>query len=355
MVATSNISIQKRPVSRISEIDFNDLPFGKEVTDHMFIAEYKNGEWTDLRVVPYSNLQISPASPAIHYGQSIFEGLKAYSDGKTNDALVFRPLANLKRLNISGERMGMPPVPEDVYMDGMRALINIDRNWIPKGEGSSLYLRPFLFSNDEYIGIRASLNWLFMIIASPVGKYYSNPVRVKIETKFTRAVAGGTGYAKAGGNYGGAIYPTKLALEQGYHQLIWTDGVEHKYIEESGTMNVMFVIDDVLVTPALSDSILAGITRDSVLTLARARKMKVEERKISVDELVERLSQGRVSDAFGVGTAVTIAPIELIGYEGKDYVLPPVGIRQFSSSILKELESIRRGEAPDPYNWVVKM
>lgn len=355
MVATSNISVQKRAVSRLSEIDFNDLPFGREVTDHMFIAEYKNGEWTDLRIVPYGNLQISPASPAIHYGQSIFEGLKAYSDGKSNDALVFRPLDNLRRLNISGERMSMPAVPEEVFMEGMRALINVDRGWIPKGEGSSLYLRPFLFSNDEYIGIRASLNWLFMIIASPVGRYYSSPVRVKIETKFTRAVGGGTGYAKAGGNYGGAIYPTKLALEQGYHQLIWTDGVEHKYIEESGTMNVMFVIDDVLVTPALSDSILAGITRDSVIQLARKRGMKVEERKIAVDELIDRLSNGRVNDAFGVGTAVTIAPIELIGYEGKDYVLPPVGYRQFSTGILKELESIRRGQAADPFNWVVRM
>jgi len=354
MVATSNISIQKRSVSRINEVDFNDLPFGKEVTDHMFIADYKNGEWTNLRVVPYGNLQISPASPALHYGQSIFEGLKAYSDG-SGDALVFRPLDNLRRLNISGERMCMPPLPEDVYMDGMRALVNLDRNWIPRSEGSSLYLRPFLFSNDEYIGIRASLNWTFMIIASPVGKYYSAPVRVKIETKFTRAVAGGTGYAKAGGNYGGAIYPTKLALEQGYQQLIWTDGVEHKYVEESGTMNVMFVIDDVLVTPALSDSILAGITRDSVLQLARRRGMRVEERKIAVAELVDALANGRVNDAFGVGTAVTIAPIELIGYEGKDYVLPPVGIRQFSTSMLKELESIRRGQAPDPLNWVVKM
>jgi branched-chain amino acid aminotransferase len=355
MVTSSNISIQKRPVSRISEIDFNNLPFGKEVTDHMFIADYKNGEWTDLRIVPYGPLALSPASPALHYGQSIFEGLKAYADGSSKDALVFRPLANLKRLNVSGERMGMPALPEDVYMEGMMALLDLDRDWIPKGDGSSLYLRPFLFSNDEYIGIRASLNWTFMIIASPVGKYYSSPVRVKVETKFTRAVAGGTGYAKAGGNYGGAIYPTKLALEQGYHQLIWTDGVEHKYIEESGTMNVMFVIDDVLVTPALSDSILAGITRDSVLQLARRRGMKVEERKISVTELVDMLSQGRVNDAFGVGTAVTIAPIESIGYEGKDYVLPPAPIRQVSTSILKELESIRRGQAPDAFEWVVRM
>ena len=354
MVATSNISIQKRAVSRISEVDFNDLPFGKEVTDHMFVAEYKNGEWTDLRIVPYGNLQMSPASPALHYGQSIFEGLKAYDDG-SGEALVFRPLDNLKRMNVSGERMCMPALSEDVYMDGMRALINIDRQWIPKSDGSSLYLRPFIFSNDEYIGIRASLNWKFMIIASPVGKYYTTPVRVKIETKFTRAVSGGTGYAKAGGNYGGAIYPTKLALEQGYQQLIWTDGVEHKYVEESGTMNLMFVIDDVLVTPALSDSILAGITRDSVLQLARRRGMKVEERKVAVSELVDALSQGRVNDAFGVGTAVTIAPIELIGHEGKDYVLPPVAYRQFSTSMLKELESIRRGQAADPFNWVVKI
>ncbi len=355
MVTQTNISIKKRPDSRFSEVDFSNLPFGKEVTDHMFIADYKDGEWKDLRVVPYGSLAISPASPAIHYGQSIFEGLKAYADEKSKEALVFRPLANLKRLNISGERMGMPAVPEDVYMEGMAALIDLDRQWIPRSDGSSLYLRPFLFSNDEYIGIRASINWTFMIIASPVGKYYSSPVRVKVETKFTRAVAGGTGYAKAGGNYGGAIYPTRLALEQGYHQLIWTDGVEHKYIEESGTMNVMFVIDDVLVTPALSDSILAGITRDSVLQLARRRGMKVEERKISVDELVAKLAEGRVSDAFGVGTAVTIAPIESIGHEGKDYVLPPAAYRQFSTSMLKELESIRRGQAPDEFNWVVRM
>lgn len=365
MVATSNISIQKRPVSRISEVDFGDLPFGKEVTDHMFVADYKNGEWTDLRIVPYGSMQISPASPALHYGQSIFEGLKAYHDqsigrqrqvdNAAGDALVFRPLENLKRMNVSGERMCMPSLPEDIYLDGMRALINIDREWIPKGEGSSLYLRPFIFSADEYIGIRASVNWTFMIIASPVGKYYSAPVRVKIETKFTRAVSGGTGYAKAGGNYGGAIYPTKLALEGGYQQLIWTDGVEHKYVEESGTMNLMFVIDDVLVTPALSDSILAGITRDSVLQLARRRGMRVEERKVAVTELVDALAQGRVNDAFGVGTAVTIAPIELIGHEGKDYVLPPVAYRQFSTSMLKELESIRRGQAPDPLNWVVRM
>jgi branched-chain amino acid aminotransferase len=194
-----------------------------------------------------------------------------------------------------------------------------------------------------------------MIIFSPVGAYYSTPVKVKIETHYTRAVQGGTGYAKAGGNYGGAIYPSKLALDQGYHQLIWTDGREHQYIEESGTMNVMFVIDDTLVTPALSDSILAGITRDSVLKIARSWGMKVEERKISVKELVPALQEGRVKEAFGAGTAATIAHIELIGHEGKDYPLPPVEKREFANKVYKELEGIKRGSRPDPFGWMVKM
>ena len=212
-----------------------------------------------------------------------------------------------------------------------------------------------MFSADEYIGIRPSLDFTFMIIFSPVGAYYSTPVKVKIETHFTRAAQGGTGYAKAGGNYGGAIYPAKLAQDQGYHQLIWTDGKEHQFIEESGTMNVMFVIDDTLVTPALSDSILAGITRDSVLKIARSWGMKVEERKISVKELVDGLEKGRVKEAFGAGTAATIAHIELIGYEGKDYYLPPVEKREFANKVYRELEGMKRGERPDPFGWITKM
>jgi branched-chain amino acid aminotransferase len=258
-------------------------------------------------------------------------------------------------MNESGERMCMPPLPEEIFMEGISTLINLDRKWIPTTEGSSLYIRPFLFSADEYIGIRPSENWTFMIINGPVGAYYSTPVKVKIETHYTRAVAGGTGFAKAGGNYGGAIYPSKLALDQGYHQLIWTDGVEHKYIEESGTMNVMFVMDDVLITPALSDSILAGITRDSVLQLARQWGMRVEERRISVSELVDGLQRGTVTEAFGAGTAATIAHIELIGYEGKNYMLPPVEKRVFANRVFKELDALKRGLSPDPFGWIVKM
>lgn len=353
MVETLKIDIESVKKSRLPEVDFNNIPFGKVYTDHMFMADYRDGEWKNARIIPYGYMPISPATPAIHYGQSIFEGMKAYHSSQ--GALVFRPFDNLNRLNISAERMCMPTVPEELFMESLSALIDIDRKWIPTTEGSSLYIRPFLFSADEYIGIRPSQDFTFMIILCPVGAYYSTPVKVKIEQHYTRAVQGGTGYAKAGGNYGGAIYPAKLAQDQGYHQLIWTDGKEHQYIEESGTMNVMFVIDDILITPALSDSILAGITRDSVLKIARAWGMKVEERKISVTELVDALKAGRVKEAFGAGTAATIAHIELIGHEGKDYMLPKVEDRVFANKVYKELEGMKRGQLKDSFGWIHKM
>jgi branched-chain amino acid aminotransferase len=354
MIDTMKIDIERVKKSRLPQVDFNNLPFGKVYTDHMFMADYREGQWKNMRVIPYGNIPMSPATPAIHYGQSIFEGMKAYP-GPSGEALIFRALDNWKRLNISAERMCMPEIPDEVFMDGLTTLLNLDKDWIPTAPGASLYIRPFVFSADEYIGIRPSQDFTFMIILSPVGPYYAAPVKVKIETHYTRAVEGGTGYAKAGGNYGGAIYPTKLANEKGYDQLIWTDGKEHQYIEESGTMNVMFVINDVVVTPALSDSILAGITRNSVLHLARHWGMKVEERKIAVKELVQALENGTVSEAFGAGTAATIAQIELIGYEGKNYKLPPVNERKFSNRVYQELEGIKRGTQPDPFGWMMKI
>jgi branched-chain amino acid aminotransferase len=354
MVATESIQVERVKQSRISQVDFADLPFGKIYTDHMFMADYRDGEWKNLRVVPYGHISISPATPALHYGQSIFEGMKAMKS-PSGEVLIFRAADNWMRLNISGERMCMPHVPEELFMEGLSTLIGLDQNWVPKAAGSSLYIRPFLFSADEYIGIRPSQDFTFMIILSPVGPYYSSPVKVKIESHYTRATEGGTGYAKAGGNYGGAIYPAKLAQDQGYHQLLWTDGKTHQYIEESGTMNVMFVLDDTLITPALSDSILAGITRDSVLKLARKWNMKVEERKVSVQEVIEAAQDGRLKEAFGVGTAATIAHIELIGYEDKDYYLPPVAERKFSNKVYEELEGIKRGNLPDPFGWIKKM
>lgn len=354
MVDTQKISIQRVKQSRVHEVDFANIPFGKIYTDHMFMADFRNGEWNNFRVMPYGYMPISPATPALHYGQSIFEGMKALKNA-AGEALVFRPLDNWKRMNVSAERMCMPLLPEELFMESLSTMIDLDRNWIPEAEGSSLYIRPFMFSADEYIGIRASENFTFMIILCPVGAYYATPVKVRIETHYTRAVEGGTGYAKAGGNYGGAIYPAKLAQDKGYHQLIWTDGKDHEYIEESGTMNVMFVIEDTLVTPALSDSILAGITRDSVLKLARHWGMKVEERRISVHELIDGLQKGKVKEAFGAGTAATIAHIELIGYQDKDYYLPPVAERKFANRVFAELEGIKRGTKPDPFGWIVKM
>lgn len=354
MVELEKIAVQKTAKSRISEVDFENIPFGKVYSDHMFLADYKNKQWGNFRVLPYGYMPISPATPAIHYGQSIFEGLKAYRNDN-DEALVFRPLANWKRMNVSAERMCMPGIPEELFMEGMNVLLELDRAWIPRTSGSSLYIRPFMFAADEYIGIRPSDNFTFMIITCPVGAYYSTPVKVRIETHYTRAVEGGTGFAKAGGNYAGALYPAKLAQEEGYHQLIWTDGKEHKYVEESGTMNVMFIIDDVLVTPALGDSILRGITRDSVLRLARHWGMKVEERRVSVEELIEGLKSGRVKEAFGAGTAATIAHIELIGHEGENYYLPPVEQREFSNKVLKELETMKHGLSPDPFDWIYKI
>jgi branched-chain amino acid aminotransferase len=234
MVDTQKISIERVKQSRLSEVDFSNIPFGKIYTDHMFMADYRKGEWSNFRIVPFGHMLISPATPALHYGQSIFEGMKALKNA-AGETLLFRAHDNWMRMNISAERMCMPHLPEELFMESLSTLVDLDRNWIPDTEGASLYIRPFMFSADEYIGIKASDDFTFMIILCPVGAYYSTPVKVRIETHYTRAVDGGTGYAKAGGNYGGAIYPAKLAQDKGYHQLIWTDGKNHEYIEESGT------------------------------------------------------------------------------------------------------------------------
>lgn len=354
MTETLKIDIEQVLESRLSRVDFSNLQFGKVFTDHMFLADFSEGEWKNARIIPYGYLPMSPASPAIHYGQAIFEGIKAYL-GPKGEIQVFRPMDNLRRMNISADRMCMPRIPEELFLDSLRELIHLDRSWIPKNPGSSLYIRPFMFSADEYIGIRPSHNFTYMVILCPASTYYSAPVKVKIETHYTRAVAGGTGFAKAGGNYGGAIYPSKLAQDKGYNQLIWTDGKEHQYIEESGTMNIMFVINDTLVTPALSDSILAGVTRDSVLTLARSWGMKVEERKVSVTEIIEGLKSSSVTEAFGVGTAVTIAHIATIGFEEQDYELPPVEQRTFANKVYQAMNDIKYGMVPDPFGWITKL
>ena len=354
MTGTLNLEINTIAKSRLPEVDFNNIKFGKVYSDHMFIGDYKDQKWQKFRIVPYGNLSLSPGTSVIHYGQSIFEGLKAHRNAD-GEVLLFRPYENYKRMIVSAERMCIPPPTEEMFMGGLLELLNLDKDWVPHVENTSLYIRPYMFATDEYIGIRPSDNYSFIIFTCPVGAYYTAPVRVKIETKFSRAVAGGTGAAKAAGNYAGSLFPMVQAQKEGYNQLIYTDGQQHKYLEEAGTMNIMFVIDDRLYTAPAGITILKGITRDSVLTLARDWEYPVEERKLSVDELIEALENNRVQEAFGTGTAATIAPIAAIGYEGKDYELPPVETRVFSNKVLKELEDIKHGRIEDTRGWILKL
>lgn len=348
------IEVQKTQDSRLPGLDINNLPFGKVFSDHMFIAEYHDGKWGNCRILPYGNLQMSPASSVMHYGQSIFEGLKAYRSDN-GEVLLFRPLKNQQRLNVSAHRMAMPDVPEEIFMEGLVEMLRLDQNWVPAGDGRSLYIRPFLIATDDYIGVKPSDSYMFLIIASPVGAYYDHPLKVRVEKSYFRAVEGGVGYVKASGNYGRSLYPSMLAKKDGYDQLIWTDGREHKYVEESGTMNLMFVINGKLYTPNLSDTILAGITRDSVLTLAKDWGVEIVERRIAIAEVIEGLENGTLTEAFGTGTAATIAHISHIGYEGKEYQLPELTEESFSKKVNKTMDNIRRGRVADPHNWVYKV
>ena len=300
MIETLDIRIDKISESRIKNADLDNPAFGKDYSDHMFIADYKNGEWTDMRIVPYENLSISPANTTLHYASTIFEGLKA-NKAENGDVLVFRPQANAKRMQISAERMCMPPVPEELFMGAMTQLLQLDRDWVPSAPNTALYIRPFQLAMDPYIGIRPSETYQFLIITCPVGAYYAEPVKVKIETHYTRAAKGGVGFAKTGGNYAAALKPAVDAQKEGFNQLIWTDAESHEYVEESGTMNLMFAINDTLVTAPTGDTILKGITRDSVLQLAKDQGMKVEERRIKVTEVISAIKDGSMQEAFGAG------------------------------------------------------
>ncbi len=354
MVDTMDIRIERISESKLPQVDLENPVFGKVYSDHMFIADYKNGAWTDLRIVPYGDLQISPANTTLHYASTIFEGLKAYKDDK-GDLLVFRPEANAKRMILSAERMCMPPVPESLFMNAMTELLKLDRDWVPSAPGTSLYIRPFQMAMDPYIGIRPSDTYSFFIITGPVGAYYSQPVKVKVEKHYTRAAAGGTGFAKTGGNYAAALYPAVKAQKEGFDQLVWTDAKEHEYVEESGTMNLLFVIDDTLVTAPTGDTILNGITRNSILTLAKEEGIKVEERRISITEIVKAIGQGKLQEAFGAGTAATIVQIKMIHIDGVDYELPPVETRKYSNKFLDTLNKIRSGELEDKHHWIYKI
>ena len=354
-VSTINFSIQKAENSNINAVDWDNLPFGKVFSDHMFLMEYADGEWKQGAIMPFQNISMHPAMSAIHYGQSIFEGLKAYRT-VNNEVNIFRPDMNAKRFAESAKRMCMPEVPEELFLEGIRKLVEMDSNWVTNRPGYSLYIRPYLFATDELVGIKPSDTYKFMIITSPVGMYYSEPVRVKIEEHYTRAAIGGVGRAKAAGNYGASLYPAKQCQMQGFHQLVWTDAKEHKYIEESGTMNIVFQIGGKLITPSEdADTILRGITKRSVLEVAKKWGVEVEERKVLVEEIVTAAKNGTLEDAFGAGTAATIAQIAIIGYKDERLELPPLEGRTLSNKIKAYMDDMKAGRIDDEFGWNFKV
>ncbi len=348
-----DIKITRTNQPKLNETDFDNLVFGKTHSDHMFVMDYIDGQWSIPEIIPYQPFSYEPNLAVFHYGQSVFEGLKAYKFPETGAIKLFRPEEHIRRFNISAERLCMPVVDENIFLEALKQLITVDKDWVSDKEGNSLYIRPFMFATDESLGVIPSKSYKFIIFTSPASVYYADSVRLKIETEFVRAAEGGIGFAKSGGNYAASLLPAKKALEEGYTQVLWTDSKEHKYIEEAGTMNVVFQIEGILVTPKLSTSILDGITRKSVIALAKKWGYKIEERKIAVQEVLTAIQEGRLDGAFGTGTAVTIHEIVTIGENGKDYDLPPVEGREFSKRVSEYLYKLKLGQVEDDMNWMV--
>jgi branched-chain amino acid aminotransferase len=354
MIAAMDILIRKAEQSKLQDISLENLPFGKYFTDHMLEADFENGEWKNIEIKPYQPLLLSPSLAALHYGQAIFEGIKAYKDNDGN-AFIFRPQENYKRFNISAERMQMPLVPEELFMEGMRQLVELDKNWIPSNDDHSLYIRPFMFASDELIGVRPSDTYKFMIILSPTGPYYTAPMRIYVEENYVRAVPGGVGFAKAAGNYGAAMYATAQAKKKGYDQVLWTDAFEHKFVQEIGTMNVFFIIGNKAITPDLTQgTILDGVTRQSSITLLQEMGFDVEERPLNIDDIIDAYKAGLLYEVFGTGTAATITLIKELRY--KDFVMQfDVENWKTAPMLKKWLTDIREGRREDKYGWMYKI
>lgn len=338
----------REPLGQI--IDHRNLEFGTYTSDHMLVCDYADGQWGTPRILPFANLSLNPATLALHYGQTVFEGMKAFRrlDGRIS---IFRTGRHYQRFVRSLERLCMAVPPEDIFTEGLIKLVETDQNWVPDGGGATLYIRPFVYASEARFGVKISDQYRFIIFTGPVPELYAKPIRVKVETQYSRAARGGTGAAKCGGNYGAAFYPTQLARQEGFDQVIWTDSSEHRFIEESGMMNLMFVIGNKLVTPPLSDSILDGVTRDSLLTLARDMGYITEERPVSVEELQSAFSGKLITEAFGAGTAAVVAPIDSIQIGGIHYYLPDYGKESLLNKLKDQLTGIRNGSLPDPYGW----
>lgn len=336
--------------NREKSIDLNTSVMGTVFTDHMFICDYENGAWHNPRIEPLGTIATHPAAMALHYGQAIFEGLKA-TMGHNGTPVLFRPEQNAARLNFSADRMGMPAFPEDLFVEGLKRLVAIEKNWVPSQEGSALYLRPFMYADEAFIGMRAATKYKFIIFASPAGPFFSKPIKLWAETHYIRAAQGGTGEAKAAGNYAAAIRPTELAKAKGYDQVLWLDARDFEYVQEVGTMNIFFKIGGKFVTPNLNGSVLNGITRLSVIDLLRDKGFEVEERPVSMQELIAAHENGALEEAFGAGTAVSIAPVEEIGY--KDLKLKFDANGPVGKDVKTTLDGIKMQKLEDKFGWVV--
>ncbi|WP_185859475.1 branched-chain amino acid aminotransferase [Blattabacterium cuenoti] len=349
------MKIEKTLHSRIGKMDFNNITFGHQYSDHMFCSEYKDGKWNNSIIKPFGNIPFSPISPVFHYGQAVFEGMKAYKD-KNEEVFLFRPEENFKRINRSAIRLEMPTIPEYIFMNGLKKLIDIDRDWIPKNYGQSLYIRPFLIANNGVLSATPSENYMFMIISTPADSYYKHPLKIKIEEKYSRSAAGGVGFTKAAGNYASSFYPTRLANEEGFDQILWTDSSTHTMIEELGTMNVFFWLKNKLITPKANDNILSGITCKSILSLAEKEGFSVEEKDLSVSEIIKGLQTGELKEAFGCGTAAVINFFKIINYQGNNFCLPDIPEKErISIRLKKSLLDIQHNLSEDPFGWRVQL
>ena len=349
----SNIEIQHIEISKIDSVDFDNLPFGSVFSDHMLECDFVDGAWKTPVIKPYSPISLDPSSKIFHYGQSIFEGMKAYKDTEEN-TLLFRPLENFKRLNKSAERLMIPAIPEAIFMDGLKTLLEIDNQWIPTNEGSSLYIRPFIFASGNGFHASPANAYKFIICTAPSGAYFAGEIKVLIEEKYARAANGGVGFAKAAGNYAAQFYPTQLAIEKGYNQVIWTDDNTHQYIEEAGAMNIFIRINDTLITSPTSDRILDGITRKSIIQIANDLGLTMEVRKITVSEVIVAAEAGSLQEMFGAGTAAVISPIAGFGYQNTDYDLPKLE-ESYASLLKKTITDLQTNKTEDPYGWRVQL
>ncbi len=347
--ATQKLAIQKVQSSRIGQVDFSNLTFGSTFSDHMFECDYKDGEWQNPTIKPYGPLSISPGAKVFHYGQAVFEGMKAYKDDN-GKVWLFRPEQNFLRINKSSVRMAMPEFPRDIFFEALTTLVKMDKEWIKPGIGNSLYIRPFEMATQIGVGASPSTEYKFMILMSPAQAYYTGDVKVVIADHYSRSANGGVGAAKAAGNYGAQFFPTNLAREKGFQQVIWTDANNHQYLEEAGTMNVFFRVNDTLLTAPISDRILDGVTRKSVIALAKQDKIKVEERPVLVSEIVEAAKNGSLKEIFGAGTAAVISPVSAFSYKDETYDLEKQN-DSFATRFKKELLDIQYNRSEDPFNW----